>query len=204
MFSMTVYVDGNAIPKNCNVISVRTASAINGAKTATLELADGRVGTQDFAISDSALFDVGKILEIHLGYGTSLEEVFKGKIVKHRIELSFNTGMLHVECEGVGVMNTKAGDNPLLKARWGVNMLDFIGDVNAEGAPVNPINPDFNAEGRVSIQGTSKAQIGSNIEIEGVGNRLSGPVLIYDIEHTVSAGHWTTGLKFYKCANETT
>lgn len=50
--------------------------------------------------------------------------------------------------------------------------------------------------GYVKFQGSAKAEIGSMLELKGVGARFSGNVFISAIEHEISDGNWTTETEF--------
>ena len=50
--------------------------------------------------------------------------------------------------------------------------------------------------GYVQFQGSAKVEIGSMLELKGVGARFSGNVFISAIEHEISDGNWTTETEF--------
>lgn len=50
--------------------------------------------------------------------------------------------------------------------------------------------------GRMRFQGHAAAQVGSLIELKGVGARFSGFVLVTAVEHEISGGNWLTEARF--------
>jgi len=50
--------------------------------------------------------------------------------------------------------------------------------------------------GRMTFQGTSKAKVGTLIEVDGVGNRFNGSVFVSAIRHQISIGNWDTEATF--------
>jgi len=50
--------------------------------------------------------------------------------------------------------------------------------------------------GRMKFQGSSKAKIGSMIELEGVGNRFNGNVFVSSVNHNISNSNWITEVEF--------
>ncbi len=50
--------------------------------------------------------------------------------------------------------------------------------------------------GRLSFQGSAKAQLGTTIELEGVGERFSGTVFVSGVDHEIADGNWITEVTF--------
>lgn len=50
--------------------------------------------------------------------------------------------------------------------------------------------------GRMSFQGSAKAEVGGIIELEGVGKRFSGNVFASGVTHTIGDGDWVTEVQF--------
>jgi len=50
--------------------------------------------------------------------------------------------------------------------------------------------------GRMSFQGSAKAVVGGLIELEGVGKRFSGKVLVSGVTHRIGDGDWVTEVTF--------
>jgi Rhs element Vgr protein len=50
--------------------------------------------------------------------------------------------------------------------------------------------------GRLSFQGSAKAQVGGLIELKGVGDRFNGSVFVTGLRHHIEDGDWTTEAEF--------
>lgn len=50
--------------------------------------------------------------------------------------------------------------------------------------------------GRMKFQGSAKAKTGTQIELEGVGNRFNGNVYVSSVSHEISDGNWITEVDF--------
>lgn len=50
--------------------------------------------------------------------------------------------------------------------------------------------------GRMKFQGSAKAEIGSLIELDGVGNRFNGKVFVNSVTHDIANGNWLTEVDF--------
>lgn len=51
-------------------------------------------------------------------------------------------------------------------------------------------------QGSMSFQGSAKAMLGEQIELDGVGNRFNGKVFVSAVSHRVEAGNWVTKVEF--------
>ena len=54
--------------------------------------------------------------------------------------------------------------------------------------------------GRTSFQGLPDVKPGQFIELQGVGDRFSGPVFVSGVHHRVADGAWTTDVQFGLCS----
>jgi Rhs element Vgr protein len=50
--------------------------------------------------------------------------------------------------------------------------------------------------GRMKFQGSAKAKIGAQIELDGVGNRFNGNVFVSSVNHELAQGNWITEVDF--------
>ena len=50
--------------------------------------------------------------------------------------------------------------------------------------------------GRMKFQGSAKAKIGAQIELDGVGNRFNGNVFVSSVNHEIVQGNWITEVDF--------
>lgn len=51
-------------------------------------------------------------------------------------------------------------------------------------------------QGHMSFQGSAKAVVGEQIELEGVGNRFNGKVFVSAVNHQIKDGNWVTEVEF--------
>lgn len=79
----------NGLPVGCiaYVASIQIMEAFGKLARASIVLDDGGFGDEDFKISDSDEFQIGKHLEIKVGNGDDPETIFKGIVVGQNIKL---------------------------------------------------------------------------------------------------------------------
>lgn len=100
VMTVTVKVNGSAIPGAYPVYAVQIEQAINRVAAATVTLLDGSPSMETFAISASATFVPGNEISIEAGYDSNNTVVFTGIITKQTIRASARLGpMLEVECK---------------------------------------------------------------------------------------------------------
>jgi Rhs element Vgr protein len=86
--TVAIKSDGQAIPDTARVLAVRTRAEINRIPEAVLVLADGDVATNEFPLTDGALFKPGAAIVVEAGYGGGpLAEIFKGVVVGQRLRI---------------------------------------------------------------------------------------------------------------------
>lgn len=93
-----IKVDGEAIPRQLQLLSLTTSKAIGRIPSARLVLVDGDPAAGTFAASEGDLFVPGNALEILLGYRSEQTTVFKGVIVRHSIRSRSGGSSLVLEC----------------------------------------------------------------------------------------------------------
>ncbi len=84
---MLIRTDGKEIDCSQYVISICTQCEFHKIATAEIVLDDGGIFDDDFKIGNADTFLIGKEIEILAGYAEASECLFKGVIVKQRIEL---------------------------------------------------------------------------------------------------------------------
>jgi len=95
----TVKVDGQAVGRQYQLLSVGVTLAANRIASARLAYLDGAAASGGFALSDSDLFTPGKTVEIRAGSGSSDDLLFKGIVVRHAIRIrDHSASQLVVEC----------------------------------------------------------------------------------------------------------
>jgi phage protein D len=96
--TFTIRVDGSAIPGSYGVLSLEIAREVGRVPWAHLVLQDGDAAQQSFAISESDTFAPGAELEIDLGYDREEQTVFRGIVVRQRLDApGRGASRLHVE-----------------------------------------------------------------------------------------------------------
>ena len=92
LVSYTVKVNGVAVPVDLNGLVVE--KEVNRIPGATLVMGDGSPTQQHFALSSATWFVPGNNLEVYLGYHSDETLIFKGIVVKHRIEVHAGVSQL--------------------------------------------------------------------------------------------------------------
>jgi Rhs element Vgr protein len=97
-----IKVGTTEIDKTFPVFSISVNKTINKIPYAKILLHDGDPAEQAFPISNSNIFEIGKEIEIRLGYQTNLKVVFKGIIIKHALKANdYTNPYLEVYCKDV-------------------------------------------------------------------------------------------------------
>lgn len=100
VITVSIKVNGAAIPDAYPVHAVQIEQAINRVSMATVTLLDGDPAAETFAISASATFVPGNEISIEAGYDNQNTVIFDGIITKQAIRASGMIGpMLEVECK---------------------------------------------------------------------------------------------------------
>lgn len=96
--------EGNDIRPEYQVQSIGIQRHVNRLTCATITILDGAPAVQDFPISNAPEFLPGKAIEIHAGYHSDEEIVFKGVVVKQGIKSFENQpSVLMIECRDAAV-----------------------------------------------------------------------------------------------------
>jgi Rhs element Vgr protein len=99
LVTLTVIVDGLALPPEAGIRQVEVVRQANRIPRATLVFDDGDVAAQDFALSAGPLLVPGAIIEIRAGYATVEATLFRGVITRQRVELGPRFSHLVVEAK---------------------------------------------------------------------------------------------------------
>lgn len=83
-----IFSNGNALPSSTVVVSADVYYRINGISKATIVLEDGDMPTGKFDLCEGDDLKPGAEITIKAGYGTQLDAIFKGVIVKLGIAVS--------------------------------------------------------------------------------------------------------------------
>ena len=101
----TILSEGTAIDPTYALISLDIVKEVNRIPYAQVMLADGDVAQQTYPISNGAVFEPGKQIEIKLRYEGETDDatVFKGVVVKHSVSADAFRSFLTVELKDVTV-----------------------------------------------------------------------------------------------------
>lgn len=109
--SLEILIEGNAVSKKYQFVSITILHGINKIPTAHLQILDGEPNKEDFEISDSGEFKPGKKIEIQLGYHDEKDTVFKGIIISNSHRITDNCAELNIECKDEVVKMTISRNN---------------------------------------------------------------------------------------------
>lgn len=98
VITFDILTDGSVIDPGYQVMSIVVTREVNRIPVARIQLRDGDAATEDFPISNEAIFEPGKELHIKVGYDGNNETIFKGIITKHGIRIA-NNGQANLEIE---------------------------------------------------------------------------------------------------------
>lgn len=100
-------IDGQAANAAYQVLSISITKEVNRIPTAKIRLRDGDAPEGSFAISDTADFVPGKVIQIKIGRDGQNTMLFKGIIIKHSLKIRANgQADLVVECKDESVKMT--------------------------------------------------------------------------------------------------
>ena len=106
LVTFSVFVEGDAISKELEVLSINVTNVVNRIPCATIVLSDGNAADQDFAHSSGDLFIPGKKIEIAAGYRSDESTIFEGIVIKHSIKIRNGSTLLILECKDELVKTT--------------------------------------------------------------------------------------------------
>jgi Rhs element Vgr protein len=112
--SYTIKTDGQEFPPGYKVRSILVYNEVNKIPRAKIVLLDGDVSTQNFTLSNKDFFKPGVAIEISLGYGGEVTNVFTGIVIRHSIRIKKSgESLLEIECKHLAVKLTLSRGNRL-------------------------------------------------------------------------------------------
>jgi Rhs element Vgr protein len=133
LHTVALMVDGAELDPKWRIVSIDVVCEVNRIPQARIVLLDGSVSTATWELSDEALFEPGKQIEILAGYHREHEMVFKGIVVRHGIQArQGRSSQLTIVCKDVAVKMTRGR-----KSRYFYEVADsdvfetMIGDAGA-------------------------------------------------------------------------
>ncbi len=98
--TFTVMSSGEKIPTTISVKSITCWQELNRVPKAKLIIIDGSPADQNFEVSSGDFFTPGKEIDIHAGYHSDEEIIFKGIVTKQSISMRIDgQSYLTVECQ---------------------------------------------------------------------------------------------------------
>lgn len=102
-----IFTNGAEISSDIAIVSIAVSKAINKIPTARLVLSDGDMAKADFELSAGTDFVPGTEIEIHAGYHSIEDPIFKGIVIKHGIKFkSEQVSELVLESRDVSIKMT--------------------------------------------------------------------------------------------------
>lgn len=179
--SLNITSNGEIVPATFAIGAVEVRARANGA-SARIEIRDGDAATGQFPIADGPMFAPGRAITIAAGYGTTASPVFSGVVASLSLEIKPDAGsVLAVNCTGAAATSTTT-----TKIVFGESLLELQREVCLTAQ----------ASGRVVFSGKPEPKPGAVIEISGLGQRFSGPVVVRVVTHTIREGEWRTEVEF--------
>jgi Rhs element Vgr protein len=99
--------EGNQVSETFQVLSIVVTKQVNRISAAQIFFKDGDPAQEDFPISNSDDFIPGKKIEVHAGYHSDEEVIFKGIVVKNSVRARKDqASVFQVECRDEAVKLT--------------------------------------------------------------------------------------------------
>lgn len=186
-FSLIVKANGAILPPFAPITSVEVVHGPGRRFRAHLVFPDGDLPSGTFPLSDSDQFAMGQSITIQAGYGVEADMIFEGVISTHGISVGEDgSSTLELECwslENQATVPPQAVTDTVLKLTYGVDIMEF----HAKLPPVR---------GSVRFRGCARVNVGSTVELVGVGSKFSGKVVLTCVRHEIHDGDWTTEAAF--------
>jgi len=102
-----IFTNGTEISSDIAIVSIAVSKGVNKIPTARLVLSDGNMAKEDFELSAGEDFVPGTEIEIHAGYHSIEDPIFKGIVIKHGIKFkSEQSSELILELKDVSIKMT--------------------------------------------------------------------------------------------------
>lgn len=139
----TILKDGQAMDSSYSLVSIDIRKEVNRIPQAELRLIDGSTAQRKFAISDDGFFDPGAKIEIQLRYeGQPDTTVFKGIVVRHRIEAGTSGSTLVIGLKDAAVKLTGARQSAVFAEMSDSDIIkQLIADAGLEAGEIADTKP---------------------------------------------------------------
>ncbi|MFL9912278.1 type VI secretion system tip protein VgrG [Paraburkholderia sp. RL17-337-BIB-A] len=141
--TMNILVNGETLPDTLHVLAVSVNRELNRIPSASLQIDDGEAAKATFAASNADMFTPGKPIEIQFGYRSHNETVFKGMIVRQRLKVRKNGGVLSVDCHANAVKTTTARKSTYFTDLKDSDIMVRILDAHALPCDIEATRPDL-------------------------------------------------------------
>ncbi|MEP6750989.1 MAG: phage baseplate assembly protein V [Bacteroidota bacterium] len=178
LLQVRVTLDGKDLNNTYGIRSLLVQHTIHQKSVAQLVLSGS------IQMNDGNDFDPRKTVELLAGYGRgALSPIFKGSIITNTFRINAD-GQINctIECSSMAKENEIVGNVVALTIEYGSSLLSFESTLDKKGI--------------VKFAGNASVMPGNSMEINGVGDRLSGPVIAATVTHVLEAGNWTTTVGF--------
>lgn len=164
----TILRDGQAMDSSYGLVSIDIRKEVNRIPQAELRLIDGSTAQRKFTISDSGFFDPGAKIEIQLRYeGQPDTTVFKGLVVRHRIEAGPSGSTLIIGLKDAAVKLTGARQSAVFADMTDSDIIkQLIADAGLEAGEIADTQPQH--QKMVQYYATSWDFILSRAEAQGL------------------------------------
>ncbi|MDP5171111.1 MAG: type VI secretion system tip protein VgrG [Bacteroidia bacterium] len=109
--SFKIYANGTAIPESYLLAGLTVEREVNRITTAELIVYDGDAAAGDFPASNASQFAPGAEISIELGYHQDNEMVFRGVVIRQKIQIKADGTYLRVECKDKAYQLTLGRNN---------------------------------------------------------------------------------------------
>jgi phage protein D len=87
----------------------------------------------------------------------------------------------------------------VLTVEYGADLIEFEANVDSslQSAEAPPLDSGLlRLRGRMRVQGSARVEVGTLVDVKGVGKRFSGAVFVTGVEHHFEAGAWMSEIEF--------
>lgn len=180
-----VIVDGKEVSPETQILSITIMNFPNEIGNAYISILDRDPSVAPFPISNSNLFELGKRIEIKLGYDSVNKTCFIGEIFTKNIKSDRKLGPnLLLICRSTETKVPHSSTASVLTINNGENIENF--------SLTKQLNSDSSEYGQLMIQGTSAVDSGDTITLTNFGNKFSGDVVTKSVSHYLDHGNWRT------------
>ncbi len=191
--SFSIRSNGSYIQDKILIGSIEITMKANAMDEAILKVFDGNPEKDAIDLTNEKTFELGREIEIALGYDNNNKRVFRGIVTQQ--QLSINSGevpVFQVTCKNIingqeQILKQNIDvikPSPILKVTYGYDLL--------EAQLIN--DPSLDVYGHLKFPGSSLANVNDTIAIYGIGSfdHFGANKSIHEVTHKLEEGFWTT------------